>query len=84
MNNDVTKLTTQAKSLHRGLLEMGCDGGSIPRRDEMVKLKKKAEKVREMTPILIDNSCVLYLCPRLTKMLSFRLDGCTAPSVEKS
>ena len=25
---------------------MGCDGGSIPRRDEMVKLKKKAEKVR--------------------------------------
>lgn len=28
---------------------MGCDGGSIPRRDEMVKLKKKAEKVR--TPI---------------------------------
>ena len=24
---------------------MGCDGGSIPRRDEMVKLKKKAEKV---------------------------------------
>lgn len=23
---------------------MGCDGGSIPRRDEMVKLKKKAEK----------------------------------------
>ena len=25
---------------------MGCDGGSIPRRDEMVKLKKKAAKVR--------------------------------------
>lgn len=24
---------------------MGCDGGSIPRRDEMVKLKKKAEKI---------------------------------------
>ena len=24
---------------------MGCDGGSIPRRDEMVKVKKKAEKV---------------------------------------
>lgn len=24
---------------------MGCDGGSIPRRDELVKLKKKAEKV---------------------------------------
>jgi len=25
--------------------KMGCDGGSIPRRDELVKLKKKAEKV---------------------------------------
>ena len=25
---------------------MGCDGGSIPRRDEMVKLKKKAQKVK--------------------------------------
>lgn len=24
---------------------MGCDGGSIPRRDELVKLKKKEEKV---------------------------------------
>ena len=24
---------------------MGCDGGSIPRRDELVKTKKKAEKV---------------------------------------
>ena len=24
---------------------MGCDGGTIPRRDELVKLKKKAEKV---------------------------------------
>lgn len=24
---------------------MGCDGGTIPKRDEMVKLKKKAEKV---------------------------------------
>jgi hypothetical protein len=23
---------------------MGCDGGSIPRREELVKLKKKAEK----------------------------------------
>lgn len=25
---------------------MGCDGGSIPKRVEMVKLKKKDEKVR--------------------------------------
>ena len=34
-------------------IDMGCDGGSIPRRDEMVKLKKKAEKVSELD-ILID------------------------------
>ena len=26
---------------------MGCDGGTIPRRDEMVKVKKKAEKVEK-------------------------------------
>ena len=28
-----------------GQERMGCDGGTIPRRDEMVKLKKKAQKV---------------------------------------
>ena len=32
---------------------MGCDGGTIPRRDEMVKLKKKAEKVKELKRIAI-------------------------------
>ena len=32
---------------------MGCDGGSIPRRDEMVKLKKKAEKVRDTACTLV-------------------------------
>ncbi len=32
--------------LQLGSTDMGCDGGTIPRRDEMVKLKKKAEKVR--------------------------------------
>lgn len=26
---------------------MGCDGGTIPRRDELVRLKKKPEQVRE-------------------------------------
>lgn len=25
---------------------MGCDGGTIPRRDELVKLKKKPEQVK--------------------------------------
>lgn len=25
---------------------MGCDGGTIPRRDELVRMKKKPEQVR--------------------------------------
>ena len=32
---------------YEATLVMGCDGGTIPRRDELVKLKKKAEKVRK-------------------------------------
>lgn len=27
---------------------MGCDGGTIPRRDELVRLKKKPEQVRKL------------------------------------
>ena len=26
---------------------MGCDGGTIPKRDELVKTKKKPEKVKK-------------------------------------
>ena len=36
---------------------MGCDGGSIPRRDEMVKLKKKIQKVLELADSFF-NLCV--------------------------
>lgn len=28
---------------------MGCDGGTIPRRDELVRLKKKPEQVRKFS-----------------------------------
>ena len=35
---------------------MGCDGGTIPRRDEMVKLKKKAEKVSPPDSLLLVTS----------------------------
>jgi hypothetical protein len=28
---------------------MGCDGGTIPKRDELVKTKKKPEQVRKDT-----------------------------------
>lgn len=41
--------------------DMGCDGGSIPRRDEMVKLKKKAEKVSRasfITASVLNDVCV--------------------------
>lgn len=27
---------------------MGCDGGTIPKRDELVRLKKKPEQVRKL------------------------------------
>ena len=33
------------RHVNKVTLVMGCDGGTIPRRDELVKLKKKAEKV---------------------------------------
>ena len=29
---------------------MGCDGGTIPKRDELVKTKKKPEQVTEWKP----------------------------------
>lgn len=34
---------------------MGCDGGTIPRRDELVRLKKKPEQVCLKKYILINN-----------------------------
>lgn len=37
---------------------MGCDGGTIPRRDELVRLKKKPEQVcetKKYSSILFNN-----------------------------
>lgn len=31
---------------------MGCDGGTIPRRDELVRLKKKPEQVQNIKCIM--------------------------------
>lgn len=32
---------------------MGCDGGTIPRRDELVRLKKKPEQVIMITVVVL-------------------------------
>lgn len=34
---------------------MGCDGGTIPKRDELVRTRKKPEQVRVHLPILIQS-----------------------------
>lgn len=47
---------------------MGCDGGSIPRRDEMVKLKKKAQKVSEKDRCNLNDCWCDVLCCRLKKI----------------
>ena len=49
-----------ARGYHSSLDAMGCDGGTIPRRDEMVKLKKKAQKV--------SSDCLTALPGRHTKV----------------
>lgn len=40
---------------------MGCDGGTIPRRDELVKTKKKAIKVRRLFSIISNEKKTLLL-----------------------
>ncbi len=70
------------ESFREGDTDMGCDGGTIPRRDEMVKLKKKAEKVTKCISL-----CILKIdpinSPRLTKMLSWPPGGSTVPSLQR-
>lgn len=42
---------------------MGCDGGTIPKRDELVRVKKKPEQVKmEKKPLCILNFRI-YLFP---------------------
>ena len=78
---------------------MGCDGGSIPRRDEMVKLKKKAEKVcikhhmaryYENSKTLREGSHSLFFPSpslpsyRLRKTLLWQPNGVIVPSVPRN
>lgn len=63
---------------------MGCDGGTIPRRDELVRLKKKPEQVIlswTLVPfhVFYDKltNCCLYF--RKTRSLSLPIDGVTVP-----
>lgn len=52
---------------------MGCDGGTIPRRDELVRVKKKPEAVS------IPNNTVLFSKSlnvfRKTKILNWHFNG---------
>ncbi len=54
---------------------MGCDGGTIPRRDEMVKLKKKAEKVVDIVDIITGRYLDCFC--RLTETPNWLPDGST-------
>ena len=46
---------------------MGCDGGTIPTRDELVKTKKKPEQVRNM--LSRPSVCLDYVKLRLSSNL---------------
>jgi hypothetical protein len=39
---------------------MGCDGGTIPRRDELVRLKKKPEQVRILRKVRVFNEFIYF------------------------
>lgn len=41
-------MNSQLKQSLNNLQIMGCDGGTIPRRDELVRLKKKPEAVSKI------------------------------------
>lgn len=46
---------------------MGCDGGTIPRRDELVRVKRKPEQVRKID--IISLTCKSLNC---MKLLTFK------------
>jgi hypothetical protein len=57
---------------------MGCDGGTIPKRDELVKTKKKAEKVCSILSLSLDYSFIFCLFKfRMQKKLKIQLNGIT-------
>lgn len=43
LRHDLSKIVTpEVQSIY---IKMGCDGGTIPKRDELVRTKKKPEQV---------------------------------------
>lgn len=66
---------------------MGCDGGTIPRRDELVRMKKKPEQVCKHVHytydsflfISLSNVNVLCCFYRKIKMLNAPSSGVTVP-----
>lgn len=39
---------------------MGCDGGTIPRRDELVRVKKKPEQVRKSMQLISEKFLTFF------------------------
>lgn len=58
---------------------MGCDGGTIPRRDELVRVQKKPEQVRveDYTMVLEKINNIEFSLSRKIKMPSWCSGGAT-------
>jgi hypothetical protein len=55
---------------------MGCDGGTIPKRDELVRIKKKAEKVCFILSLSLSLSIILFIFKfRMQKKLKIQQNG---------
>lgn len=54
---------------------MGCDGGTIPRRDELVRVKKKPEEVMIYNNNFLKKCGLNILFYRKIKMLNANFDG---------
>ena len=65
---------------------MGCDGGTIPRRDELVRLKKKPEQVNNnKTFVKVHFTISIFMTSfRKTKMQSASTVGVTAHLLNKN
>jgi hypothetical protein len=63
---------------------MGCDGGTIPKRDELVRTKKKPEQVRTVLhQELIHSQCLcnVFYCIYCNKLLNGHTHGLLFPNV---
>lgn len=60
---------------------MGCDGGTIPKRDELVRTKKKKETVslrKSRIRLSLHNTYMFWLILRLQKTAKTQRNGTTA------